>query len=91
MSLMTIHVCCSSARPSFFGRGIAAAAKWFAPTAILVFFPKCPLCLVGYIALATGIGISLTAATYFRYGLLLLCIGSLLYLIVIGFRRIFSS
>ncbi|WP_428308396.1 hypothetical protein [Lacipirellula sp.] len=58
------------------GRGVELAG-WLVPGTLLAFFPKCPLCVAGYVALATGLGLSLAAATYLRWGLLVLCVGSL--------------
>lgn len=55
-------------------------AGWLIPGTLLAVFPKCPLCVAGYVALATGLGISLAAATYLRWGLLALCVGSLAYM-----------
>ena len=52
-------------------------AAWLIPGMLLAFFPKCPLCVAGYVALATGLGVSLTAATYLRWTLLALCLASL--------------
>ena len=86
MTLTDLHGCCENVRPSLLGRGVAAA-KWIAPSALLVLLPKCPLCLVAYIALVTGIGVSVTTAAYLRYGLVVWCIGSLLYLIATIMRR----
>lgn len=60
-------------------RGVELAG-WLVPGTLLAFFPKCPLCVAGYVALATGLGISLAAATYLRWGLLALCVGSLAYM-----------
>ncbi len=57
-------------------------AGWLIPGTLLAFFPKCPLCVAGYVALATGLGISLTAATYLRWGLLVLCVASLGYMAI---------
>ena len=55
-------------------------ASWLLPGTLLAFFPKCPLCVAGYVALATGLGISFTAATYLRWALLALCLGSLAFM-----------
>ncbi len=59
------------------GRRAMELAGWLIPGTLLAFFPKCPLCVAGYVALATGLGISLTAATYLRWTLLVLCLASL--------------
>jgi hypothetical protein len=56
------------------------AAGWILPSAALALMPKCPMCLVAYVALGTGIGLSVTAATYLRLGLIALSIGSLSFL-----------
>lgn len=48
---------------------------------VFVLIPKCPVCLAGYIALGTGLGISLTTATYIRFGLIIACVLSLLYFV----------
>ena len=62
------------------GRRLAELAGWLIPATLLAFFPKCPLCVAGYVALATGLGISLATATYLRWTLLALCVGSLAYM-----------
>lgn len=66
-------------RPSLARRGLELAG-WLIPGALLAFFPKCPLCVAGYVALATGFGLSLTVATYLRWTLLLLCAASLIFM-----------
>jgi hypothetical protein len=63
-----------------FGRKAIELAGWLIPGTLLAFFPKCPLCIAGYVALATGLGMSLTAATYLRWALLALCLGSLAFM-----------
>jgi hypothetical protein len=62
------------------GRRAVELAGWLIPGTLLAFFPKCPLCVAGYVALATGLGISFTAATYLRWALLALCLGSLAFM-----------
>ncbi|SFQ52412.1 hypothetical protein [Parafilimonas terrae] len=51
------------------------------PAFVFMLIPKCPVCLAGYIALATGAGISLTTATYMRIGLIIACVASLVYFV----------
>jgi hypothetical protein len=56
------------------------------PVAILAVLPKCPACLAVYVALGTGIGLSLPAATYIRLSLILLCVASLAYFAIKAVR-----
>jgi hypothetical protein len=63
---------------SFIRRSLDLTAK-IVPVAILAVLPKCPACLAVYVALGTGIGLSLTAATYIRMSLVVLCVASLVY------------
>lgn len=48
-------------------------AQWLLPGTILALLPKCPMCIAAYIALTTGIGVSVPAAVHLRGALLLLC------------------
>jgi hypothetical protein len=72
--------------PSFTRRSFHFAAKTI-PAAILVLLPKCPACLAAYLALGTGIGISLTAAAYIRWLLVMVCVTSLVYFAAKSTRR----
>lgn len=49
------------------------------PVAGAMLIPKCPVCLAGYVAAATGIGVPMLAAGLLRYVLLSVCLGSFVY------------
>jgi hypothetical protein len=61
-------------------------AKWALPGIVLAVMPKCPACVAAYLALA-GVGISISAASWLRWGALALAIVTLSYLVM---RRIHS-
>ncbi len=59
--------------PSLRRRG-ARAAGWVLPSAVMVLMPKCPMCVVAYVAVVTGAGISVSVASELRVGVLVLCV-----------------
>jgi hypothetical protein len=80
-----MRACCDSAsdrKTPTRGRSARYIFAWILPSAILVLMPKCPVCLAAHVALWTGLGMSLSTATYLRWVLLMLCVASLLFLIV---------
>jgi len=69
------------ARPTF-ARRVREFARWLVPAAGLALIPKCPACLAAYLAIGTGIGVSVPTATYLRMFLLITFVASLSYLAV---------
>lgn len=86
-----MSTCCADAnnrKTATWMRSIRETFAWLVPSAILVLLPKCPVCLAAYVALGTGISLSLPIAAALRWAMFLLCIASLLFLILNRFNRV---
>jgi len=76
--------------PPSFARRYLDVAEWIIPGAILAILPKCPGCLAAYIAIGTGVGISVSTAARIRTLVVMLCVVSIVYFatkLVARFRR----
>lgn len=72
--------CCKARPPGPASRAVRAV-KWFVPSVLLALLPKCPACLAAYLAVS-GIGVSTATAAGLRTGLLVVCVGALVVLVV---------
>ncbi len=69
--------CDKRSQPASRWRRAGGAAGWIVPGITLLLIPKCPLCLAAYVAVATGIGLSLPVAAFLRMALLIVCVSAL--------------
>ena len=82
------HIQASESRSKKFMQRCAEVIKMSIPAIVFAIIPKCPVCLAGYVALSTGIGLSITTATYIRIVLIILCILSITYFIIKHVHRL---
>jgi len=61
-------------------------AKCSLPALILALLPKCPACFAAYVALGTGISLSVAAASVLQTLLIGVCVATLVWVFVSAFR-----
>lgn len=76
---MSTPRCCDRPPRDSLARRFLAAAGHVLPAAVLVLLPKCPACIAAWLAMGAGIGVTVTAASYLRTSLLVLCVACLAY------------
>jgi hypothetical protein len=67
---MNVPACCPQSSSRW--RRSREIARWVIPSAALILIPKCPACVIAYVALFSGIGISFGAASNLRSALLII-------------------
>ena len=80
--------CCCGPSGRTLARRCRGVAGWIVPASVLALMPKCPACVAAYVAVATGLGVSVTFAAYLRSSAIVLCVLALLYLTARAIRRI---
>jgi hypothetical protein len=66
-------------------------AKFSLPTLILALLPKCPACFAAYIALGTGISVSVATASFLRTLLIAICLAALVWILTSALRSALTS
>jgi len=65
-----VQTVAAKGRPDNFFRRVGRLLKPLLPAFLLAIVPKCPFCLAAYVALGTGIGLSVTGAFFLHTFLL---------------------
>lgn len=85
--------CCSQPKSKVatiewtWARAVGRLISWIVPGVVLAAMPKCPLCLAAYVAIFTGFGISLAAASFAWWVIAIACVAILIYLATTKIRE----
>ena len=85
-----LQTCHDARRQRTWRRRVREVAGWIVPGALLALMPKCPMCLVAYVALCSGLTLSYSSAHILMRTLTALCIGTLALCVVrrvVNFRQ----
>ncbi len=63
---MTGECCVAGRAPHRLVRRLSRVTASILPTAVLAFLPKCPVCLAGWLTVATGVSFSAAGAAWVR-------------------------
>src|SRR5712671_2615184 len=77
--------------PSLLARKLAQVTRWSVPALVLALLPKCPACLAAYVALGTGIPLSMVAASFLRTLLITVCVTMLVGVLFSSIRAMLAS
>ena len=72
-----LHATCKARQQRTWRSRATEVAGWIVPGAVLALMPKCPMCLVAYVALCSGLTLSCSSAHVLMRLLTALCIGTL--------------
>ena len=72
-----LHPCRDARQQRTWLPRVREVAGWILPGALLALMPKCPMCLVAYVALCSGLTLSVSSAHILMRTLTALCIGTL--------------
>lgn len=61
---------------------LGAAALWAVPAVVLALLPKCPVCFAAWIAVLSGVGVTLPVAASIRWGLVAASVLAMAYLAI---------
>ena len=72
------RACCQGEGPTRrLARRVPRSAMGTMPGIVLVLLPKCPLCLAAWLTAMTGLGVSITVATYLDRLAVVVCVAAL--------------